>query len=653
MTANPPPVPRSYLDRLAEAELVRARAITAALHETPAITPSEWADQHRVLSSSESPQPGRWSTDRNPPMREILDCLDVRSPVTEVAFMSPIQWGKTEIANNAVGYFSSVAPGPIMMLRPTVSMCKRWSKQRLKPMISNTPVLRDLFPPEKSRDSGNTTLVKEYPGGILVMVGANAATDLSDMPVRYLLMDEVDRYPLDVDKEGSPIDLAAGRTSRFGRRKKILLISTPTVEGLSAIHRSYLEGDQRRCYVPCPHCGEMQTLEWDRMHWRVNDAGQPEDIFLACEKNGCIIRNHEVKKMLDGHEWRPTAEPKHPNKRSYWLNGLYLPPGGTTWADIITEYLAAKAVPEKMKTWENVRLARPYKETVNDLSAEDLRAFAEPYPLGRIPADALVLVAAADTQDDRQEIDLYAIGPGEQMWHIERHTINHEPGSHQWTREMDDYLLVKSWPHELGGELRIRAVNIDSGGHYTQAIYNYCRTRRAKGVVPIKGANQRQAEIMSGTRKVDVNIQGRVIKSGVTLWRIGTQSAKSLLHRRLTTEPTAPGRIHYSHNLPLSFFEELTAEKLNRRYVNGYPVYEWVNTPGARNEAFDNLVYAYHATLRLGCHKWSDARWQQLRDELMASCQQSLFAPGPTTPTPAPGKRPDNNNGFTETRPGW
>ena len=182
---------------------------------------SEWADKYRILSSKSASEPGRWRTDRTPYLKEIMDCLSPKSPVQKVVFMKGAQIGGTECGNNWLGYVMHKAPGPIMAVSPTVEMAKRNSKQRIDPLIEDCPELKKLVAPARSRDSGNTMLSKDFPGGVLVMTGANSAVGLRSMPARYLFMDEIDGYPQDIDGEGDPILLAERRTATFNKRKKI------------------------------------------------------------------------------------------------------------------------------------------------------------------------------------------------------------------------------------------------------------------------------------------------------------------------------------------------------------------------------------------------------------------------------------------------
>src|SRR6185503_10383204 len=262
----------------------------------------------RFLSSTASSEPGRWRTSRTPYLREIMDCLSPSHLAKRVVVMAGAQIGKTECGNNWIGNVIHRAPGPMLMVQPTVEVAKRVSKQRLAPMIESTPALRERVAEPRSRDSGNTVQVKEFDGGVLIITGANSSAGLRSMPIRYLFMDEVDEYPGDIDGQGDPVVLAEKRTSTFARRK-VLLTSTPTIKGLSRIEREFLDSDQRRYFVPCPHCGHMEQLTWrDPSHHRIEwEDGRPETAHMVC--GACAVRVEERCKpdLLAHGEWRTTA----------------------------------------------------------------------------------------------------------------------------------------------------------------------------------------------------------------------------------------------------------------------------------------------------------------------------------------------------------
>ena len=227
-----------------------------------------------MLSSRASAEPGRYRTARTPYMRDIMDALSPGDPTQRIVFMKAAQVGATEAGNNWIGFVIHQAPGPMLAVQPTVELAKRNSRQRIDPLIEESPELRERVKPARSRDAGNTMLSKEFAGGILIMTGANSAVGLRSTPARYIFLDEVDAYPASADEEGDPVTLAEARSLTFAHRRKVFLVSTPTIRGLSRIEREYEASDQRRFFVPCPHCGAMQWLKFERLRW---EKGRPGD----------------------------------------------------------------------------------------------------------------------------------------------------------------------------------------------------------------------------------------------------------------------------------------------------------------------------------------------------------------------------------------
>ena len=284
-------------------EQIYSAAARAGARPDPLLTVSQWADKYRTLSQRASAEPGPWRTDRTPYLREIMDCLSPSSPVERTVFMKGAQIGGTECGNNWIGYVIHQAPGPMMAVQPTVEMAKRNSKQRVDALIEESEVLNALVSDPRSRDSGNTVLSKEFPGGVLVMTGANSAVGLRSMAARYLFLDEVDGYPGDVDGEGDPINLALARTRTFARRK-VFLVSTPKITGMSRIEAAFEESDQRYFWVPCPTCREFQVLKFPQLRW---PKGKPDKAVYVCEHCGQEIANHQKQWMLPRGQWRASA----------------------------------------------------------------------------------------------------------------------------------------------------------------------------------------------------------------------------------------------------------------------------------------------------------------------------------------------------------
>jgi len=285
------------------------KAWTRGLRPDPWLTVSQWADRHRWLSSRAAAEPGRYRTERTPYMRDIMDALSPSHPAQRVVFMKAAQVGATEGGNCFIGFVMHHVPGPMLAVQPTVELAKRNSRQRIDPLIEESPALRERVKPARARDSGNTQLSKDFPGGVLVMTGANSAVGLRSMPARYVFLDEVDAYPASADEEGDPVGLAEARSLTFAHRRKVFLVSTPTIRGISRIEREYEASDQRRFFVPCPHCGALQWLRFDRLRW---DKGRPETATYYCDTCDELIGEHHKAGMLAAGEWRPTAAPNDP-----------------------------------------------------------------------------------------------------------------------------------------------------------------------------------------------------------------------------------------------------------------------------------------------------------------------------------------------------
>jgi phage terminase large subunit GpA-like protein len=540
-----------------------------------------------------------------------MDCLSSTSTVQRVVMMFAAQTGKTESGANWLGYVIDHAPGPMLLVQPTVEMAKRLSKQRLESLVTETPCLAAKIAPSRSRDSGNTMFAKEFPGGMMLLTGANSATGLRSTPCRYIFMDEVDAFPADVDGEGDPVSLAEKRATTFARRK-ILLTSTPTVKDFSRIEAEYERSDQRRFYVPCPSCGGMQWLKWAQLKWENND---PATAVYECEH--CNERFAEIHKpaMLRGGEWRATA-PSDGKTAGFQLSGLYSPLGWLSWADMVDDFLRAKADAPMLKSFVNTRLAETWEEDfASKVNADALLQRCEAYNPGRIPADALAVTIGVDVQDNRLAVSVWAWGREEEGWLIDHQEIYGDPSGAELWKQLD-VLVLNDWEDDNGRMMRADVTAIDSGGHFTSEVYQYARERQAQGVVAIKGQSQRGKPPIGKGSKVDLNANGRTLKRGAVVYPVGSDTIKTTLFGRLKHNDPGPGYLHFHAQTGAEYFEQLTAEKQVLRYVKGFPVREWVKKSSARNEALDTLVYAYAGLARL--YQRYDRRtiWDQLAARL-------------------------------------
>ena len=570
---------------------VYQKAFKEGLKPDPDLTVSQWADANRMLSSKSSSEAGLWRTDRTPYLEEIMDCMSANNTIQKVIFMAGAQLGKTECINNVVGYLIAHAPGPALFVQPTIEMCKRLSKQRLDALIHETPCLKDKVAPARSRDSGNTMFSKEFPGGILLLAGANSATGLRSAPCRWVLLDEVDAFPDDVDGEGDPCALAERRASTFSRRK-VILTSTPTIKEASRIDTEYQASDQRRYFLPCPHCDHFQTLEWKNLQWR---DGDPKTAAYVCISCGSHIPEHHKSEMLRRGQWRSTSTSADPRTVGFHLSSLYSPLGWKSWEEIVTEFLRAKNDAPLLKTFVNTVLGETWEEEIGaKIGAESLSERAEFYPAGEVPSGANILTAGVDVQDNRVAIGLYAWGTGEECWLISHTEIYGDPAGMKLWSQVDDVLL-RDYPHQNGGQLRVNAIGVDSGGHYTSEVYAYARGRKGKGVFALKGQSIRNKPPIGKPSKVDINYKGQVLKNSAEVFPVGSDTIKSTLFGRLKHNEPGVGYIHFHAEAGHEYFKQLTSERQVIRYVKGFAIREWKKRASDRNEALDCFVYSYAA----------------------------------------------------------
>jgi len=606
------------------------RAWREGLTPDPLLTVSEWSDRHRMLSSKASAEPGRWRTSRTPYLKSIMDCLSPTSPIERVVFMKAAQLGATEMGSNWIGYVIHHAPGPMMAVWPTVEMAKRNSKQRIDPLIEESPALAELIAPARSRDSGNTILAKEFRGGVLVMTGANSAVGLRSMPVRYLFLDEVDGYPLDVEGEGDAISLAEARTRTFARRK-IFIVSTPTISGASSIEREYETSDQRRYFVPCPHCSHRQWLRFEQLRW---DKGQPETAAYICEACDTAIAEHHKTWMLENGEWRAMAEGK---TAGFHLSSLYSPVGWRSWREIAAAWEAAVSKESgsaaAIKTFKNTELGETWVEEGEAPDWQRLVERREDYRLGSVPEGGLLLVGGADVQKDRIEASVWAFGRGKESWLIEHRVLMGDTARDSvWKRLAE--LLTESWTHASGAALPLARFALDTG-FATQEAYAFVRACRDPRVMAVKGV-ARGAALIGTPTAVDMTQGGKKLRRGIKVFAVAGGIAKLEFYNNLRksadvgedglTTVFPAGFVHLP-KIDAEFIQQLCAEQLTtRRNRNGFPVREWQKMR-ERNEALDCYVYARAAASAAGLDRFEERHWRELERQLGLASPPALETP--------------------------
>ena len=599
------------------------------LRPAPRMTVTEWAESYRVMSDKDSAEPGPYRVSRTPYAREPMDCLSMYSQVEEVVLMWGAQTGKTSIGSNWIGYLIDHNPGPVMIVQPTIDMAKRYSRQRLSPMIEVSPALRRKVRENRSRDDANTTLLKEFAGGFMAITGANSAAGLRSMPVRDVFLDEVDGYPLDVDGEGDPCMLAEARQSTFARRKR-LRTSTPTTKDMSRIETAFEAADRCRYHVPCPHCQEFQPLVWGNdtphgLRWDRHDDGRPDftrPVRYICRACGGEILEHHKSAMLPAGRWVPEVPGARRGRvRSFHLSSLYAPLGWVSWDQLVTEWHAATVAQRSgdsslLRVFINTRLAQTFEETGDKIAAHELARRAEPWRLGTVPWGGLVLVDSVDVQGARLEAARWAMGRGEESWLIDVRVFHGDPALAE-DNPGSPWADLTAWrrttaTHASGAAIRSSACAVDSGGHHTQQVYTYARRYAHERVIAVKGSSQSARPILGKPTDVEVNHRGQRLRTGTKLWLIGTDTAKSVIYGRLRLQDPGPGYMHFSTETPGDVYDQITAERLRTKLVQGRPKLEWIKPVGRRNEQLDLAVYALAAFHYLGVPRYRPQDWHRL-----------------------------------------
>jgi terminase, large subunit len=588
---------------------VHLKAFSDQVKPDPFISFTEWANKKFYLPKESSSEHGRYRTNRTPFVEEILFELSPMSKTEVCVAVKPTQLAGTTIGLIFLCGCVDLYPGPILFMQPTDSMARSFSKKKLAPTIKHIPSLKSKIREPKSRDSGNTILQKDFPGGSMMLTGSNSGASYRAESIKYLILDDFDGFEIDIEGEGSPEELADRRTGTFSGRK-IYINSTTTEKGISNIERAFEHSSQGFFHVPCPHCGFFQYLEWGGtdagfgVKFTRDESGQVVDCWYQCKCCHKRIDEHEKTWMFENGKY----EHKYPNRktRGFRWNALYTPLGWVnSWAYIATKFLEAnkerkEGNPSKYKTWLNSFMAEAYEEMGEQPEWVDLKARMEPYQPLSLPEPVKVLTAGVDVQHNRLAVSIYGWAKGEECWliyHVE--IVGDVMQQDVW--DQLDLLINRPFQTQSGIDLHIVSAGVDAGdGQTTQSVRNYCRFRGPK-VFALKGQAQANKPVIGLPTKQDLTWKGEKIEDGVEIWPVGSDTAKNTLYARLKVVIPGPGMIHFYMGLDDEFFKQLTAEKLVTRFVKGYPVKEWHNVrANKRNESIDCFCYAYSAAVRAG-----------------------------------------------------
>lgn len=571
-----------------KAELIRKTY--AMFRPPPNDTVSEWADKNRVLVSDSSAEPGPWRTDRAPYQREIMDAF-TQPGIYEIDIMASAQVGKSEIELNMLGRAIDIDPGPILYIQPTDKVAEDYSKRRIAPMISASPTLRDKVYRAKGRDANNTITMKTFPGGSLAIIGANSPSDLASKPVRYIFMDEIDRFPLSAGTEGDPIELAERRTETYRHNRKIVKCSTPTIKGASKIERAYMHGTQEEWRTECPHCRNYNFIRFDDVKFNKEEFEDEEGQKQYTVSNTrwmCPICKRETPE-IDVKRCPAKWFIKNPKAiqngvRSFRLNAFMSP--WSDWKSICLSFLKAKDDPELLKVFHNTMLGESWEMRDRSGAPEKLLARREHYN-AEVPTGVLVLTMGIDTQDNRLEYEVVGWDKDEQSWGISRGVIPGRADSPGVWEEVDG-LLDREWKMENGMGMRILATFMDSGGHFTESVYKECAKRGPRRMWAIKG------EGGEGKPYVRLMKNGNLPDKAVGFIIAVDAGKEAIMYSSGIDEPGS----RYMHfplghhcGYDLEFFRGLISEKQIIRRKKGQNVIEWEKTY-ERNEPLDCRNYA-------------------------------------------------------------
>lgn len=559
---------------------------TAQFEPKRRLTVSEWADGNRVLTTESSAEPGPWRTDRAPYQREIMDSID-HPETEEVVIMASAQVGKTEFLLNVTGSYIDQDPCPIMHMLPNEDLIDSYSKKRLTPMIDASPVLSAKIAGKKSRDSSNTIEEKSFPGGYVTIVGANSAANLSSRPIRVVLCDEVDRYPVSAGKEGDPVALATKRTTTFHNRKH-LYVSTPIDKETSRIYQLYSDSTMEQWCLPCPHCGELQPLTFSPGVVFEHYTSESGEIVVTKAEYRCAhcgILGSEKEWKRGSGAW--IAQKQHSRRRGFHINQLSSP--WSSWIGVAREFLAAKRDgADKLKVFINTVLGEPWEDKTERLDEEGLMKRQEAYEY-EVPEGVKLLTAAVDTQDDRFEIEVIGWGAGKESWRIEYRRIYGDLNQAQVWEELDEY-LKRTWEGAGGRRFRIVGAFVDSGGHFTDDVYRFTAARESRRIFAIKGQG-----ISAKTAKF-VPLIARHSKTQIhnaTLITLGVDEGKTKVSDALKVADPGPLYCHFPSSekgYSYEYFRGLTAEVQKTKRQEGVQYKIWVKVRD-RNEPWDLAVY--------------------------------------------------------------
>lgn len=600
---------------LADGAAIAMAAIARGLRPDPELYIDEWADRYRWLDSKSAAAPGLYRTSKTPYMRAVMRAMSPASKAQIVVFRAPRQMGKSEGgSNNVIGYYIHQAPCPIVLAMPGDKVLKRNKKSRIDPMLENIPELAHLVSQRSRREGSNSIFELNFPGGILVCLTYNSSSLLRSTPFRVGIFDEIEGAPLDVEGEGSPLDILQRGANTFGALRKLYFTSTPKWKQGSIIDGLYEETPQSRFEVPCPDCGERQELVFEQLRW---EKGKPDGAEFACRGCGVLIPEFHKTKMLEAGEWRRTAEDQWEGLREgFSIEGLAAPAGWMSWKEIARQADACGNAPDKLQAFWNTTIGRSYEAAGEIADWKRLFNRRESYAIGTVPRGGMIVLCACDVQGDRIEGEVKAFGRGMESWSVEHFALAGRTNE----RAVWDVLAAKlgqKYPSAYGVELGITLMAVDSR-YNTSHVYDFVR-RSGGRAIAVRGVDDALVPV-GQPKAIDISRDGKRRRRGLQVWPVSNAVFKSQIYSWLALEPPDPksddpypaGYMHYPQYAP-EFFEQLCAERLKTGKDGRSKWEKWRD----RNEALDFMVYLLGCASRLGLDKFTDRHWDAVEERLL------------------------------------
>ena len=618
------------------------RAVSKGLEslQTPEpLDADQWAERHFYLSAESSQGEKSWQS--YPYQRAMLGAMG-DDDIEEVDVRKSARVGYTKMLLAIIGYFAQHKRRNQCLWQPTDGDSDEFCKAELEPMLRDVKAMQQVFPKFMAKSKANTLNMKKFLGSLLFLKGGTSAGNFRRMTLQAALLDEFDAFDQKIEKSADPFTLAHKRLEG-ATYPKIICGTTPRVAGLSHIEKRESVADVRlRFQITCPHCGVEHPLTWggkNVSHGIKWDAEDPEGtvrhVCPHCRESivqadylrlwhagfwvsecGNYRVQHSPYRWLDAAGMPLLRPPRHV---AFHVWTAYSPQ--TTWAAIVRQYLnciTAKKAGDKapLEGFINETLGETWREEVDQADTHALKARAEDYPLRSVPVGGLELAAGVDVQDRRWEVTVWAFGRADEKWVVDYQVIDGNPAEQdEWERRLHPYLQTV-FTHWHGAPMKIAATGIDTGGHYTHQAYNFCRRHASDRYYALKGDSQDGKPIKGRSSSQDVNDRGRIIRAGVKLWLVGTDTAKDLLFGQLKVDKPGPGYVHFSKHLPDSWFTGLTSEVRKAVRTSRGSTFRWVKTV-ARNEPLDTTVYAMFCSAMLDHHKLTESDWRKLENGLL------------------------------------